>query len=94
MLFRSVSLEREGDVLVVAVQERPSVAQIEFSGLHVFEKDQLINGMRQVGIAVGRIFDRGLLERAEQELKRQYLGRGHYAVSISTTVTPLERNRV
>ncbi len=50
--------------------------------------------MRQIGLAEGRIFDRGLLEKAEQELKRQYLGRGYYAVSVSTTVTPLERNRV
>ena len=92
--FRDVSLERDGDVLVVAVQERSSIAQIEFSNLHEFDKDQLLTGMRQIGIAEGRILDRGLLDRAEQELKRQYLGRGYYAVAISTTVTPLERNRV
>src|SRR5690606_7932870 len=47
-----------------------------------------------IGLAEGRIFDRGLLDRAEQELKRQYLSRGYYAVNVSTTVTPLERNRV
>jgi len=92
--FRDVSLERAGDVLVVAVQERPSIAQIVFSNLHEFDKDQLMTGMRQIGIAEGRILDRGLLDRAEQEMKRQYLGRGYYAVAISTTVTPLERNRV
>ena len=50
--------------------------------------------MRQIGLAEGRIFDRGLLDKAEQELKRQYLSRGYYAVNVSTTVTPLERNRV
>ena len=92
--FRDVSLEREGDVLVVVVQERPSIAQIEFVGLHQFEKDQITSAFRQIGIGEGRILDRGLLDRAEQELKRQYLGRGFYAVVISTTVTPLERNRV
>lgn len=92
--FRDVSLEREGDVLVVVVQERPSIAQIEFTGMSAFEKDQILTGLRQIGIADGRIFDRGLLERAEQELKRQYLGRGYYAMRVSTTVTPLERNRV
>ncbi|OGA23379.1 MAG: outer membrane protein assembly factor BamA [Betaproteobacteria bacterium RIFCSPLOWO2_02_FULL_67_26] len=92
--FRDVSLEREGDVLVVVVQERPSVAQVDFTGMHEFNRDQLIAGMRQIGLAEGQVFDRGVLERAEQELKRQYLGRGYYAVSISTTVTPLERNRV
>jgi outer membrane protein insertion porin family len=92
--FRDVSLERDGDVLVVIVLERPSVAAIEFTGMREFNKDQLITGLRQIGLADGRIFDRGILEKAEQELKRQYLGRGYYAVSVSTTVTPLERNRV
>ncbi len=92
--FQDVSLERDGDVLVVVVQERPSIAQIDFGGVREFNKDQLITGMRQVGLAEGRIFDKGLLDRAEQELKRQYLSRGYYAVNVSTTVTPLERNRV
>lgn len=92
--FRDVSLERDGEVLVVVVHERPSIAQIEFVGLHQFEKDQITSAFRQIGIGEGRILDRGLLERAEQELKRQYVSRGYYAVGISTTVTPLERNRV
>jgi len=92
--FRDVSLERDGDVLVVVVQERPSIAQIDFTGIQEFNKDQLITGLRQVGLAEGRIFDRELLDKADQELKRQYLGRGYYAVNVSTTVTPLERNRV
>ncbi|MGH8661746.1 MAG: outer membrane protein assembly factor BamA [Burkholderiales bacterium] len=92
--FRDVSLEREGEMLVVVVHERPSIAQIEFAGLHQFEKDQITSGFRQIGIGEGRILDRGLLERAEQELKRQYVSRGYYAVGVSTTVTPLERNRV
>jgi outer membrane protein insertion porin family len=92
--FRDVTLERDGNVLVVVVQERPSIAQIDFAGIHEFTKDQLIAGMRQGGMAEGRIFDRGLLDRAEQELKRQYLSRGYYAVNVSTTVTPIERNRV
>lgn len=92
--FKDVSLEVDNGVLVVVVQERPSVAQIDFAGMREFDKEQLVKGMRQVGLAEGRIFDKGLLDRAEQELKRQYLSRGMYAVTISTTVTPLERNRV
>ena len=92
--FRDVSLERDGDVLVVVVQERPSIAQLEFIGMSAFEKDQILTGLRQIGIADGRIFDRGQLDRAEQELKRQYLGKGYYAMRVNTTVTPLERNRV
>lgn len=92
--FRDVSLEAEDGVLVVLVQERPSIAQVAFTGMREFEKDVVLKAMAQVGLAEGRIFDRGLLDRAEQELKRQYLTRGRYAANVTTTVTPLERNRV
>ncbi len=92
--FKDVTIEADGSVLVVAVQERPSIAQIDFIGVKEFEKDQLIKSLRQIGLGDGRIFDRSQLDRAEQELKRQYLSRGRYAVVITTTVTPLERNRV
>ncbi len=92
--FKDVSIEAEGGVLVVALQERPSIAQIDFVGAKEFDKDILLKSMRQIGLADGRIFDRSQLDRAEQELKRQYLARGRYAVVITTTVTPLERNRV
>lgn len=92
--FKDVSLEADNGVLIVAVQERPSVAQIEFLGAKEFNKDDLLKGMRSIGLAEGRIFDRGLLDKAEQELKRQYVSRGKYSAQITTTVTPLERNRV
>lgn len=91
--FKDVSLEVEDGVLVVVVQERPSIAQIDFVGMREFEKEAVLKALRQVGLAEGRIFDRALLDRAEQELKAQYLSRGLYAVNVSTTITPLERNR-
>lgn len=92
--FKDVSVEVDSGVIVVTVEERPSISGVDFIGAKEFDKDQLIKGMRQVGLADGRIFDRSLLDKAEQELKRQYLSRGRYAVSIVTTVTPLERNRI
>lgn len=92
--FKDVRLEIDGGILVVVVEERPAIAQIDFVGMKEFDKDQLIKGLKENGFAVSRTFDRSLLERAEQELKRQYLTRGKYSVMITTTVTPLERNRV
>ena len=92
--FRDVSVEVEDGVLVVVVQERPSIAQIQFTGMREFDRDTVLKAMASIGLAEGRIFDKGLLDRAEQELKRQYLTRGRYATSVSTTLTPLERNRV
>ncbi|MBV8033398.1 MAG: outer membrane protein assembly factor BamA [Betaproteobacteria bacterium] len=92
--FQDVRLEVDRDVLVVIVQERPAIAQIDFTGLREFEPDQLRKALRELGLADGRIFDRSLLDTAEQEIKRQYLSRGLYAAEVQTTVTPLERNRV
>lgn len=92
--FRDVRLEVRDGVLIVIVAERPAIASIDFVGMKEFEKDQVKKGLRDVGFQEGRIFDRAMLDQAEQELKRQYLTRGKYGVSITTTVTPLDRNRV
>lgn len=92
--FKDVRLEADNDVLVVLVEERPAVAQVDFSGVSEFPLDSLRTALRDLGLGEGRIFDRAVLESAEQELKRQYLSRGKYAADVQTTVTPLERNRV
>ncbi len=92
--FKDVRIEVEGDVLVVLVEERPAIATVEFTGTKEFDKDQLTKALKEIGVGESRIFDKALVDRAEQELKRQYLSRGLYGVSITTTVTPLERNRV
>ncbi|MDD4943946.1 MAG: POTRA domain-containing protein, partial [Rhodoferax sp.] len=93
-LFKDVRIEVNGDVLVVVVQERPTVANVEFVGTKEFDKDVLTKSLRDVGLADGRPFDKAQLDRAEQELKRQYINRSLYAADVVTTVTPIERNRV
>jgi len=92
--FQDVRLEVDNDVLVVFVQERPAIAQIDFAGMKEFEPDNIKKALRELGLAEGRIFDRALLDAAEQEMKRQYLSKGLYATAVQVTVTPLERNRV
>ena len=92
--FKDVRLEVEQGVLIVLVRERPSIASIELNGIKDFSKDQLKDNMKYAGLAEARIFDKGALDKAVQELKRQYVARGKYGVSVTTTVTELERNRV
>jgi len=92
--FADVRLDADNQVLVVQVRERPAVAQIDFSGIKQFEPENLKKALRELGLAEGRIFDRALLESAQNEIKRQYLSQGLYAAEVQTTVTPLERNRV
>lgn len=92
--FKDVRLEVEGNVLVVVVEERPAIAAVDFSGIKEFDKEQLTKALKEIGLGEGRIYDKALVDRAEQELKRQYLSRGLYGVQVTTTVTPIERNRV
>jgi outer membrane protein insertion porin family len=92
--FRDVRLERQGDVLVVAVQERPTISSITFVGNKEFDTDTIRKALKDIGLAEARIFDRSSLDRAEQELKRQYITRGLYSAKVQTTATPQERNRV
>jgi len=91
--FKDVRLEQENNVLVVIVEERPAIAQIDLSGIKEFSDEVVRRVLREQGLSEGKIFDRAVLETAEQELKRQYLARGLYAAEVQTTVTPLERNR-
>ncbi len=93
-LFKDVRLEVSGNVLVVIVEERPTVADVDFIGAKEFDKDVLKKALRDVGLTEGRPYDQALADRAEQELKRQYLNRSLYGVEVVTTVTPIERNRV
>jgi len=93
-LFKDVKIEAKEGVLVVIVEERPNVADVDFSGNREFDKDVLKKALRDIGLAEGRPFDKALVDRAEQELKRQYINKSMYGVDIVTTVTPIERNRV
>ncbi len=92
--YADVRIEADGDVLIVFVQERPAIAQIDIEGAKEFSKDNLKDGLKQAGIQESKIFDKSILDRAEKELKRQYTSRGFYSSKVRTTVTPLERNRV
>jgi outer membrane protein insertion porin family len=93
-LFKDVRIEVNGDVLVLIVEERPNIAQVEFIGTKEFDKDVLRKALRDIGLAEGRPFDKALADRAEQELKRQYVNRSLYGAEIITTITPSDRNRV
>ena len=93
-LYKDVRIEIEGDVAVVVVEERPVIANVDFIGLKEFDKDALSRSLKEVGIGEGLPFDKALADRAEQELKRQYLTRSLYGAEVVTTVTPQDRNRV
>lgn len=93
-LYKDVRIDVDGGTVVVIIEERPVIANVDFVGLHEFDKDQLNKALKDFGVSEGQPFDRALADRAEQELKRQYLTRSLYGAEVVTTVTPQERNRV
>ena len=92
--FRDVQIQAQGNVLIVIVEERPTISRIEFTGLKEFDQDVIRKSLRAVGVAEARFYDKALIDKAEQELKRQYIGKGMYAAEVVATVTPVERNQV
>ena len=92
--FKDVSLERSGSTLIVKVVERPSIAKIIFEGNKDLSKDDLTKALDKIGLSEGKIFDRQVLDKVEQELTRQYLSHGKYGLKIKIDVADLTRNRV
>jgi outer membrane protein insertion porin family len=92
--FNDVRFEVDKDVLVIYLSERPTIASVEISGAKDLSRDVLLKALNDLGLGESRIFDRALLDRADQEIKRQYLARGRYSATVTPTITPLERNRV
>ncbi len=92
--FKEVRLEQTGDVLTIVVDERPAIASIDISGNKSLKEEDLKKGLADIGMAEGRTFNRSVLDKIEQELRRQFYNEGKYGVQLTTEVTPLERNRV
>lgn len=92
--FKDISIEKDGSTLVVNVIERPSIAKIIFEGNKDLSSDDLTTALKKIGLAEGKVFNRQVLDKVEQELRRQYFSHGKYGLKIKTDVSRLTRNRV
>ena len=92
--FSDVIMARENGVLVIALSERPAVSQIILEGNKAIESAQLLDALRDNGLAEGQIFRNVILEGMVQELQRQYVSQGRYGALVKTDVQQLPRNRV
>ena len=92
--FENVELDRQGNILVIKVKERPAINKLTVTGNKDIKSEELLKGLSDIGLSEGGTFDRLSLDRVTQELTRQYNNRGKYNVQITPTVSPLDRNRV
>lgn len=91
--YNDIQLLRDGNVLIVKVQERPSIASIKITGNNEIGSEELLEALKKIGLAEGKIFDRSLLDKIQQDLQRQYFSRGYYSVEIETEVKDAGMNR-
>ncbi len=92
--FKDIHIEREDDVLVVFVAERPAINKVTIEGYDAISKDQFDEAFKQIGLVKGRVYNRSILVGLQQELQRQYYSLGKYNIKIDVQQTQLERNRV
>ena len=92
--FDEIEVSREGDILVITVLERPSVAEITIDGNDILETEDIIENMATADIAEGQIFTRAALEAIQQGIQEVYSSRGRYGASVEIEVEELPRNRV
>jgi outer membrane protein insertion porin family len=93
-LFQDVRLDQKEATLVVKVQERPLINDITFLGVKEFEVDALKKALQQVGVAPGQPFDKALIDRVEEDIKKQYMSKSLYGAQVVLTTIPMERNRI
>jgi outer membrane protein insertion porin family len=94
-LFSDVVVKRRGEnTLLLEVEERPAIGSINISGNKKIDSDELRKSLRQSGIALGRVYNRSILETVERELRRVYFSQGNYGSEIDIDVNDLVRNRV
>jgi len=92
--FKDISLEQEGSKIIIIVNEKPVILELNFTGLKSFQEENLKIGLSQMNVASGLVFDKTDLKKVEQEISRQYLSLGKYTASVTAEAIPLERNRM
>ena len=92
--FRDVRLERDGDVLVVTVEERPTIALITFDGNRAIKTEDLEDGLAEAGFSEGEVFNQGKLDKVIQELRRQYYANGKYGAQVDYEISPVGEDAI
>lgn len=92
--FADIKFFRDENILVVRIKERPSIANVEFSGNSDIDDKALESALEDIGVTRGKIYNRSLLDKLTLELERVYFSQGKYGVKINTEVNDLNQNRV
>jgi len=90
-LFQDVTLRRDGNTLVVKVQENPIVNRIAFEGNHKLNDEQLRGELQ---LRPRAVFTPQMAQADRQRILDLYARRGRFAATVVPKVIRLDKNRV
>ncbi|RYY74340.1 MAG: outer membrane protein assembly factor BamA [Gammaproteobacteria bacterium] len=92
--FTDVAIERDGDVLVLVLKERPAINKIELDGNKAIKSENLLDSLKKNNLSEGQIFQRATLDMIAQALQREYIAQGRYGATVNIEIEDLPRNQV
>ena len=92
--FDDVKLGRDGNALLIDLQERPTIDEIVIEGNKQIKTDALLDGLKKSGIFEGALYKRSVFESLSVELERQYSSHGKYSAEVEVKTEDLPKNRI
>ena len=92
--FNNISLYRQGNTLVIKVEERPAIARVDVKGNKEVTEQSMKDALKQIGMTKGKTYNPKLLEKLKLELQQLYYSLGKYAVRIDARAKQLDSDRV
>ena len=92
--FDDIQIAKDGNTLIIVVQERPSISAIDISGNKALKTEQLLESLDGVGIKEGEVYKRSTLEKVKSELVRSYASNGRYGAGVDIEEVKKPRNRL
>jgi outer membrane protein insertion porin family len=82
--FKNISIDLEGSVVVIIVNEKPIISTISFHGAEAIQPEKIKEGMLQMNLGEGLLFSEPQLTKVKNEISKQYLNLGLYSATIET----------
>ena len=92
--FDDVKLGRDGNALLIDLDQRPTIDEIVIEGNQAIPTDALLDGLKNSGIFEGALYKRAIFESLSVELERQYSAQGKYSANVEVTADDLPKNRI
>jgi outer membrane protein insertion porin family len=92
--FDDIQIAKDGNTLIIIVQERPSISAIDISGNKALKTEQLLESLDGVGIKEGEVYKRSTVEKVKSELVRSYASNGRYGAGVDIEEIKKPRNRI